>query len=137
MKNYVLGIIGALLGGLVATIPWILIYIYGNMMLSALAIIVAWAALKGYRLFKGKENKRLPLIITIVSIVSVTVATLVIIPLILLNNEGFQPSFYNLKLLYQSGDFVWSIMKDFVIAIIFTFLGMSGTIKKLKEQVND
>jgi len=137
MKNYVLGIIGALLGGIVATIPWILIYIYGNMMLSALAIIIAWAALKGYRLFKGKEDKHLPLIIIIVSIVSVTIATLVIIPLVLLNNEGFQPSLYNLKLLYQSGDFVWAIMKDFVIAIIFTILGISGIVKKLKEQVNN
>ena len=136
MKNYVLGIIGALLGGLVATIPWIIIYIYGNMMLSALAIFIAWSVLKGYKLFKGKEDKRLPMIITIVSIISVTVATLVIIPLILLNNEGFQPSFYNLKLLYQSGDFLWSIMKDFVIAIIFTILGISGTVKKLKEQFN-
>jgi len=137
MKNYVLGIIGALIGGLVATIPWVLIYIYGNMMLSALAIIIAWAALKGYRLFKGKEDKRLPLIITIVSIISVAVATLVIIPLVLLNNEGFQPSFYNLRLLYQSGDFVWSIMKDFIIAIVFTILGISGTVKKIKQQVNE
>lgn len=137
MKNYVLGIIGALLGGIIATIPWILIYIYGNMMLSALAIIIAWAALKGYRLFKGKEDKRLPMIIAIVSIISVTIATLVVIPLILLNNEGFQPSFYNLKLLYQSGDFVWSVMKDFVIAIVFTILGISGTVKKIKEQVNE
>ena len=105
-------------------------------MLSALAIIIAWASLKGYRLFKWKEDKHLLLIIIIVSIVSVTIATLVIIPLVLLNNEGFQPSFYNLTLLYQPGDFLWSIMKDFVIAVVFTILGISSTIKKLKVQVD-
>ena len=137
MKKYVLGIIGALIGGLIATLPWILLYVYGNMMFSALAIIIAWASLKGYRLLKGKEDKWLPLIITVVSILSVTIATLIIIPLILLYNEGFNASFYNLKLLYESKDFLWAILKDFVIAVVFTFLGISGTVRILKEQVKN
>ena len=47
-KKYLPGIIGALLGGLIASIPWILMYVYGEMMLSLLAIIIALGALKGY-----------------------------------------------------------------------------------------
>ena len=33
MKNYVLGVIGSIIGALIATLPWILMYIYGEMML--------------------------------------------------------------------------------------------------------
>ena len=35
-KNYVLGIIGGLIGGFIASNPWILMYVYGNMILSLL-----------------------------------------------------------------------------------------------------
>ena len=33
-KSYFTGIIGALLGGFIAAIPWVLMYVYGNMILS-------------------------------------------------------------------------------------------------------
>ena len=39
--SYVTGIIGAILGGTIATIPWVLAYVYGNVMLSLLAVIIA------------------------------------------------------------------------------------------------
>lgn len=135
-KNYILGVIGALLGGIIATIPWILMYIYGNMMFSALAIIIGWCSLKGYKLLKGPDTKYLPLIITTVSIVSVSLATLIIIPLALLYKEGFEASFSNLQLLYQANEFLGGILKDFVIAVVFTILGISGIIKSLKSQYN-
>lgn len=133
--NYLLGIIGALIGGLVATIPWILVYVYGNMMFSALAIIIAFVALKGYKLFKGSDTKYLPIIITIVSIISVSVATLVIIPLVMLYKEGYNVSMYNFKRLYRTDSFVSGITRDFIIAIFFTFLGISGIINNLKLEV--
>ena len=60
MKNYVLGVIGSIIGALIATLPWILMYIYGEMMLSLLAILIAFGAFYGYKLFKGKIDKKLP-----------------------------------------------------------------------------
>ncbi len=134
-NNYVLATFGALLGGLIATIPWILVYIYGNMMFSALAIIIAYVALKGYRLCKGKEDKYLPIIITVVSIISVSVATLLIIPLAILSKNGYDASFYNLNILYSASEFKSAILRDYAIAILFTILGISGIIKGLKQQV--
>lgn len=41
MKNYVLGILGGLLGGIVAAIPWVLMYVYGGYILSILAALIA------------------------------------------------------------------------------------------------
>ncbi len=133
--DYVKGIIGGILGGLVASIPWILIYIYGNMILSVLAFIIAFGVNYGYRLLKGKVDKHLPLIITITSIAIVVVVTTVIIPLLLLQKEGYYANFYNLQLLYSDSTYVTAVLKDLVISVIFTFLGISGIVRQIKDEV--
>ena len=72
-------------------------YVYGNMILSLLAIIIALGVLKGYQLFKGKVDDKLPVIIIVISIICVTVSTLIIIPLLLIAKEGEVVSIDNLK----------------------------------------
>ena len=129
MKDYVKGIIGGLIGGLVATIPWILMYIYGGMMLSLLAIIIGAAVLKGYQLFKGKVDSKLPVIIIIISLVSISVATFIIIPAGLMAKEGIPVTSENFTYLYQYGEFTSAIIRDYIISVIFTLLGISGIIQ--------
>ena len=131
-KSYFMGIVGALLGGVVATIPWILLYIYGNMMLSILAFVIGYGALYGYKLFHGIVDKNTSWIITIVSLISVTVATLVVIPLWILHNQGYVISFENTMSAFKS-----AILRDFVISIVFTLLGISGVISKIKQEVSE
>ena len=136
-KSYVLGVIGGLIGGFIATIPWIMMYVYGEMILSLLAIIIALGVLKGYQLFKGKVDKKLPIIIVVISVISVTVATLLIIPCLLLIKDGEAASIENLKILYQYDEFVGAIIKDYAISVVFTFLGISGVIANVKKQINE
>lgn len=133
-ESRVLGILGAFLGGLLATLPWILVYVYGNMMFSALAIIIAFVALKGYKLFHGKQDKYLAITIAIISIMVVSIATFIIIPFWLLAKEGFEVSFTNFSILYSSEKFTAAIFRDYVISVLFTVLGISGIVKTLKEQ---
>lgn len=136
-KSYLTGILGGLVGGFIASVPWILMYVYGNMILSLLAIIIAMGALKGYQLCKGKINKSLPLIITIISLICVSVSTLIIIPCLLLSKQGATVNIDTLKFLYSYGDFTSAIMKDYIISVLFTFLGISGVISNIKKQLND
>lgn len=136
-KNYFTGIIGAFLGGLVFTIPWILLYVYANMIYSLLAVLVAIGALLGYQLFKGKVDKKLPIIITVISLLAITIATLVIIPILLLLKENIIATIPNIKLLYSESSFLSAIMRDYAISIVFTILGISGVIASIKKQIND
>lgn len=136
-KSYISGIIGALIGGLIASIPWILMYVYGNMILSLLAIIIGFGALKGYQLFRGKVDSKLPIIVMIVSLICVTISTLIIIPLLLLNKEGLSMTFDNLKYLYEYDKFFDAVMKDYMISILFTFLGVGGVTANIKKQIYD
>lgn len=55
---YLTGILGAIVGGAIATIPWVLVYIYGGMMFSILAALIAADELYGYKIAKGKITKK-------------------------------------------------------------------------------
>lgn len=136
-KSYAKGILGAILGGLVASLPWILAYVYGNMIIAALAIIIAIGALKGYQILNGKVDKKLPIIIAIISLLCVTISTLVIIPLLLLLKEGVGASLTNLELLYSDSEFFAALMGDYIVSILFTILGMSGVIKTIKTEIEN
>ena len=63
--NYITGIIGSIIGGAIAAIPWVFVYVKCNMILSVLAILIALGALKGYEIFKGKVTKALKPIVII------------------------------------------------------------------------
>lgn len=136
-NSWIIGTIGALIGALVGTIPWILMYVYGNMIWSLLAFFVAMAALKGYELLKGKVDKKLPFIIASVSIIAITVATLLVIPNLLLIKEYGTTSLANFKMLYGNSEFSASIIGDYIMSLLFTVLGISGTIAKINAQVKE
>ena len=136
-SKYVLGTIGALIGGFIAAIPWILVYVFGNMIWSLLAIFIAVGALKGYQIFKGTINKKLPYIIAIVSLLVIIVTTLVISPMLLLAKEDFIVNFSNLKLLYSDTEFKEAILYDLILSIIFTILGISGVVSNINRALKN
>lgn len=136
-KSYITGIIGGLVGGFIATIPWVLMYVYGNMILAVLSIIIAIGVLKGYQLFKGKVNKSLPVIIVVISVLAITVSTFVIIPMLLLSKEGITANFYNLQTLYEYDEFMGALVKDYIVSLIFTALGISGVVANVKKQIDE
>lgn len=133
--SYLTGIIGAIIGGLIATIPWVLAYVYGGMMLSILATLIAAGEFYGYKILKGKIDKHLPIILMILAIVIVTVATLVIIPGLLIVKEGINVSISNIQRLYSNESFSTAIIKDFVISVIFTILGASIVTTNIRKQL--
>ena len=137
MNKRVLSYVGALLGGFLFTIPWILVYIYGEMLFSILATFIAYGALLGYKKFGGEISKDTKGVIISVSLIVITITTLIIIPLCLLYNEGYIVSFKNLKLIYSISEFKIIILRDLIVSIVFTIIGISGVISKLKSQVDE
>lgn len=135
--SYITGIIGAIIGGLIATIPWILAYVYGGMMLSILATLIAAGEFYGYKLLKGRINKFLPIILMVLALIIVTISTLVIIPGLLIQKEGINVSVANVQRLYSNTEFSTAIMKDFVISVIFTILGASIVTRNIKKQLEN
>ena len=130
------GIIGAILGALLASIPWILVYIFGNLILSPLATLVAMGAWKGYELMKGKIIPSLPFVIGLISILTVVFIQMLIIPLCMMVQEGYGLDFSYLMYLYSFSSFFWSMIKDCAIGVIFAFLGISSVIRDIKNRID-
>ena len=135
--SYLTGILGAIVGGAIATIPWVLVYIYGEMMFSILAVLIAAGELYGYKIAKGKINKKLPIILMVIALIIVTVTTLVIIPTLLIAKEGIAVNLTNISRLYENSEFATAMMKDFIISLIFTILGASIITSNIKKQLEN
>ena len=136
-NGYLFGIIGSILGGLVASLPWIIMYVYVEMMWSFMAFLIGYGAFLGYKLFKGKMDIKVPYIIGIVSIIVIIFTTLYVIPALLIIKEGLTPSFEILSLLYSNTEFKSAIIKDLIFAVLFTVLGVSGIFKTIKNQAKN
>lgn len=124
-NNNFWGFVGAILGGLVASIPWILVYAYGNIMISALAILIAFGVFYGYKLFGGKITKSLPITLIVISILIDIFTILISIPIFFIHSEGADINFNTIKYLYEELNFIQGISIDAIIAIIFTIFGAS------------
>lgn len=135
--SYITGTIGAVIGGLVASIPWILTYSFANMIVAVLATLIAGGAFLGYKIFKGKIGKALPAIITVVSIITVTLITLVICPMILLAREGLEVSVYNLEMIYSISEMKSAIIQDLIMSLLFTAIGIAAIVRSISVQIKN
>lgn len=136
-NNYILGILGAILGGLVASVPWIIMYVYLEILWSFMALIIGYGAFIGYKTFKGKMDIKVPYIVGIVSILIVVFVTLYVIPCLLIMKEGITPTSEVISFLYSNSEFKGAIIKDLIFALLFTVLGVSGIFKTLKVQAQN
>ena len=135
--SYVTGIIGAIIGGAIGAVPWIIAYIYGNMMIALLAILIAGGAYYGYKICKGKITKKVTIIITIISIIIVALVTLLIIPVILIHTEGMNTNMATIQYLYQDEEFTSGIIRDTLIAIVFTAVGVAVVNSSIKKDLEE
>ena len=135
--SYVTGTIGAIIGGAIASLPWVLVYVYGNMIVAILAILIALGAFYGYKIAKGKIEKGSSAIIAIVSVAIIVILTTVICPLIIISKEAnMEMSFDTIKLLYGNKEVVSAIMQDALVSIAFTVVGIIAILKAKKQKSN-
>lgn len=134
--NYLTGIIGALIGGLIGAIPWIMAYVFLNMILSIAAVFIALCAYAGYKKFNGPKNKGAVWIIVLVSLVVVTIANFVIIPIFYLAKDGFAINMTYYKWFFSSSDLVAAMVKDYLFSILFAVLGIQGVARSIKDEVS-
>jgi len=106
-------------------------------MFSILAVLIAAGELYGYKIAKGKINKKLPIILMVIALIIVTVTTLVIIPTLLIAKEGIAVNLTNISRLYENSEFATAMMKDFIISLIFTILGASIVTANIKKQLEN
>ena len=134
VKNrYVIGTLGALIGAFIGTIPWILAYIFGDVIYALLSIVIVIGAFYGYKLTKAKINKKLPIILSIVSFIAITVTMLIIIPIILMNKSEIPLNFEYFTALYQTEEIGSAILQDYIVSLLFCLIVIGGIIVNLNK----
>ena len=81
-KRYSLAIIGGFLSGSLVLAVIVLMRLYSPIDFPLVSFFLAPLVNKGYRLFKGRVNKKLPKIIIVVSVILLIVLYFIIFPLV-------------------------------------------------------
>jgi|GEM_PF-2799148 len=131
------GIIGGIIGGLIASLPWVILSVYFDMISSIAAIPIALGVSYGYRFFGGKDEKILPFVIAISSMLIICFVTMVIVPLWVYTKEhGFFDLAF-LSWLYENPSARISMLKNLAVAEVFAIIGIVGVLKLNSMQEDD
>lgn len=136
-NNYLIGMIGALVGALIGAIPWVLMYVFGNMMYAILAILIVICSFYGYKITKATIDKKLPIILSITSFISITVTMFVIIPICMMFQNGVEVSAETFQILYSNDQFLTAMVGDYIISLLFCLVVIGGIIVNLNKQIKN
>ena len=136
-NNYLLGIIGAIIGAFIGAIPWILMYVFGNMMYAILAILIVICSFYGYKSTKAKIDKKLPIILSIASFISITLTMFIIIPICMMVQNEVEISIETFQFIYSNDQFLTAIVCDYIISLLFSIAVISGIIMNLNKQIKN
>ncbi len=138
-ESYFLGIIGAIVGGIIATIP--LAFGYANsefIFLLAITIVVPFLEFYGYKWLKGKIDNKLPIILMILTIFVVSIMIFAFLPATLLIKFRLPINFEEINAIYANRNIVINLLEDYLLSLVFGVLGayVVGSITKKKLLLN-
>ncbi len=141
-NNYLMGALGAGLFALIGAVIWVILGVATNSIFGYIAILVAFLAGFGYNKFGGKNDKMKIIIPAIVTVV-ILLISLFIIYYVILSNEM---SKYNINgnvfemlgfLFENDADFKGGVIKDIIITLVFSGIGILGSYSYLKKGMHN
>lgn len=121
-KYYGRGIIGAILGAMVGTIPWIIVAYFGYLA-AILGFLIGQASLKGYKLLGGVVSKATKWIILASIIIGLVFAQFVELLLIMAQNDiPLTAPMFSALLLFPG--MLGAIGKDMLMSLFMAGLGI-------------
>jgi len=135
--SYITGTIGAIIGAIIAAIPWVLIYFYTNAVAVILAMLIVGGAFLGYKVFRGRVGKALPVIITVISLIVITLITTVISPIILMYKQGEAIALNTLLELYtnERQNVKTAILQDLATSLVFMITALIIVIRSVWNKI--
>ena len=126
--NYITGTFGAIFGGCVAAMAWILPYMFFNhMVIPIFGTLIPFGAYLGYKIFRGKVGRAFPVLITIISLLIIILVTTVICPIVLIMQAGYPINTENFLAIYVEeirADVREVVVEDIIAGSIFTIIGI-------------
>lgn len=135
-NNYLAGTIGAVVGGLLGSVLWVIIGMLGYVA-SIAGFAISFASAKGYTLLKGKITRAALWIIGLSSLFALIIAQFVTYGLAFYRTAGTftlpEALGITLRLLFISSELGGEFLKNTLIGLVFAGLGAIGTFKNLVD----
>lgn len=135
-KNYLPGAAGSLIGGLVASVPWVVVQVYLERIASILGLLIGLGALKGYTLLKGKTGPATRWIVAASTILSVVIAQFVI-TVLSIRQQGLIIDFETFRVLLTIPEFQTAMLKDTGLSLFMALLGIAQLFTGIKKDIRN
>ncbi len=123
-KRYIIASIGGLIGGILFSLPWLLIFTFSSISLPFLAFLIAPGVNKWYRLFKGRVNKKLLKFVIVISSLVLVLIYFLYFPLLYGSISNV------IELSY------WKMMiREVIISLISAIVGIYKTVEDIEYEI--
>lgn len=129
MKNNVKNFISAFLGGIIFSIPAIILYQFGYLS-SVFFMLVPYGATLFYKKSSGQDIINKKYIIWITALISTTIISFILFPYLISITQDIK-----LKSLLNSPKFMTSLTSDYLYSLIFTITGAWTIIKTESKKI--
>ena len=130
--DYITGIIGALLGAIISSIPWVLLYSFAKINLGMIAALIPIGTFWGYKIFGGKITKAMMVIISIISVFIFVIGSTGVLPMLIQIKDGID---INMTNFYQSRS-TDRFLTHFAFALVIEVLTLIALMIIIKEQID-
>lgn len=136
--NFFTGLIGALLGAVVGTLPAALLYGFANIFWGWAFLLIGIAAAFGYRIFKGKKKFGLAFFISLVFSILVPLGYFCYYVMSILADQGI-PADQAIEIINDplNAEFKSGVLSDGFKTILFSIIGVVAAYKPLKVYCAD
>lgn len=136
-NNYFIGALGAIIGALIGTIPFVLMYVFFNVIYVILFILTVIGSFYGYKIAKATINMKLPVILSIISFILITIVIFLLIPCLYIVKSGIPVNMETFNYVFQYEDFKSIIITDYVISILWGIIVLIGISISLNKQLKE
>lgn len=133
-KRYGMGALGALIGGIIGTLPWLIIEFTIGFYAAALAIIIGYSAFYFYKKFGGVVTNNTKFIIAVATIISILFTNFVDASYVIWINEA--PLIWeNYVVVYTDSEIAPMMYTNLGIAALMGFFGLMSVMRKVSSEI--
>lgn len=129
-KHYGKGLLGALIGAIVASFPWIVLAIIWGYA-AVFGMLICYGAYQGYKLFGGVVTRLSKYLLIIPCLLALLIAHILVV-IIMLYQTDVSITLDNIMLVYSLSETRKIALQDLGIGILFVGLGYFSLLGKMK-----
>lgn len=132
-NKYLEGTVGAVIGALIGSIPWILVALYTSFYAGILAALIGYSAFFFYKKFGGKVTKKTKLIIVLVTLFGILFTNVFLASYVIVINEG-SLVLDNYIVVYTDPDLGPILLENLGIGLLIGLFGLVSVYKKVQNE---